>query len=496
MRRKLSLFICILSFIAGCAPHAKVQHLSFDSSFIANEVERRLNAYDSIKKEYNPYPISLQKQIDSICDSFNDTIPNAIRSSITNLLNAELAGKRIFRVTPYEEAIMDFEKYDHVNAKIFNKKVNFEDTIFKTDINCINYNFEVARSFLNTHFYHPALFEFCVFPKIVSFVQDTFLSTSEFSFNKFNDVVSFRLASFSCNANFESCHFGNSICFYNSTISKDLEFSTSRFDYLLCLRGAHFSDASHIYFDKASLPDMIDCSYTTGLKNDVDLTGANFENPLRYNKEKDKYTAPHYISLYKSDISKFHLDYIHFRLITDSTLAHYPDFPRKIPKDEAEAMYEALLSNFKTRGQMESYQLLDIEYQQYKWKNSTLPFFVIFPACWWNFGYQKGRVFLWVLGFLLVFTAITYRYIGYLNNVYKLEKIGNMDAILRLGKRRKMVPLRLWYSFVYTAAIFFRLTLKIEAIDYKKTKGTLYIILVYTVGLVCLAYMANYIVQK
>ena len=55
---------------------------------------------------------------------------------------------------------------------------------------------------------------------------------------------------------------------------------------------------------------------------------------------------------------------------------------------------------------------------------------------------------------------------------------------------------RLWYSFVYTAVIFFSLSLKISNVNFRNKGGTMYIMFVYTLGLICLAYMANFVLQK
>jgi len=55
---------------------------------------------------------------------------------------------------------------------------------------------------------------------------------------------------------------------------------------------------------------------------------------------------------------------------------------------------------------------------------------------------------------------------------------------------------RWWYSFIYTASIFFRLTLKLDNLKYTDKRWTAYVMLVYLIGVVCLAYMANFVLQK
>lgn len=60
--------------------------------------------------------------------------------------------------------------------------------------------------------------------------------------------------------------------------------------------------------------------------------------------------------LYRSDISKFLFDYRYFQLIFTDTL-----HKEHLSRDEKISIYEAALKNFKDRGQLESYRLLDFE---------------------------------------------------------------------------------------------------------------------------------------
>jgi hypothetical protein len=55
---------------------------------------------------------------------------------------------------------------------------------------------------------------------------------------------------------------------------------------------------------------------------------------------------------------------------------------------------------------------------------------------------------------------------------------------------------RIWYSLMFTSTVFFLLTLKIENIYFKEKRGTFYLFIVYTSGLLCLAYIANFVLQK
>ena len=73
------------------------------------------------------------------------------------------------------------------------------------------------------------------------------------------------------------------------------------------------------------------------------------------------------------------------------------------------------------------------------------------------------------------------------NDIYKKKP----DKLLL-----KMIGNRLWYSFVYTTNIFFRFTLNMDELKYSQKKGVIYLLLVYLIGIICIAYLANFVIQK
>ncbi|MFP9098556.1 hypothetical protein ACLI09_05825 [Flavobacterium sp. RHBU_24] len=116
---------------------------------------------------------------------------------------------------------------------------------------------------------------------------------------------------------------------------------------------------------------------------------------------------------------------------------------------------------------------------------------------WWNYGYNRFLIFKWTLVFVLLFTCFTFPFLVKLNAIYKIEKFGDMNDIdFKNGISAKNIIYRWWLAFAYTSAIFFGLSLKIENFDLKKILGSLYIMIIYTIGIVCLAYMANFILKQ
>jgi len=159
--------------------------------------------------------------------------------------------------------------------------------------------------------------------------------------------------------------------------------------------------------------------------------------------------------------------------------------------------YEGLLENFKTRGQTENYRLLDIEYQKFK-DNSPYKIFSKIDELWWDFGYQKQKVFLNTLIILLSFCFISLFTIRYLNkHIYPLsnnvEEIHPDNIYNHLGRR-------IWFTVFYTTTIFLLLTLKTENLrirySVKGILGVLYLLLIHGAGLTCLVFIVNFILQK
>jgi uncharacterized protein YjbI with pentapeptide repeats len=394
----------------------------------------------------------------------------------------------------------------------FMKNADFRMAQFSERAIFLDAQFSKRADFFWTQFSRNADFSGAKFLKFylegAQFLDSADFSSAEFQDNlfiatQFSEYADFRSAYFLDDANFTGTQFVKDADFTNTKFVKAADFQGVQFSTRSIFRNLKLSDSSFLIFSNAILADTLDFSFNNRIRNEIDLTDANFTDSTRYNSKSDKYIKPHFVYLYKTDISKFHLDYIHFRLLLPDSTLDEPRYKKKISDDEKDAMYEALLNTFREHGQQKSYQILDIEYQKFKWNYSWASFLTWLPVYWWNFGYDKEYVFLWTVGFIIFFTVINFFFLNYLNEkVYALENIPflpQLKNINNLGSvkiTRNNVRKRMWYSFVYTSSIFFRLTLKIEKINFQKIGGAIYLIIMYTLGLICLAYMANFVLQK
>jgi Pentapeptide repeats (9 copies) len=354
--------------------------------------------------------------------------------------------------------------------------------------------------FTSTFIKKPASFKSATFVQMVYFDSVAFNNTTNFfnaTFNEdielinalFRDYSDFTGVIFLKTADFTGAKFDQQVDFSGSNFGSSVDFSDVIFKNKISFKNLVLSPETQILFSNTVLPDTLDFSYnnSSSLDNEIDLTTANFTDS---GQNIDK---PHLIQFMKTEISKFHLDYYHFRLLIPDSIQS-PDNSKMriaISNDEKESIFEGLLNNFKVHGQNESYRKLDIEYKRFQFYRNwwTVPFYWI-SLLWWNFGYNKELIFLWTIFFALLFTSLNY---------FKLEKLNTSTYpidYLPKDYSKMTISRKYWYSFVYTSIIFFRLTLNVDKLSFNNIRGTIYILMIYALGLLCLAYMANFIIQK
>ncbi len=375
-----------------------------------------------------------------------------------------------------------------LSHSIFLDNIDFFNTIFLEKAYFSSATFSEEAHFTAATFSKKAEFSDAAFSKEAYFAGVTFSAWPDFSHANFSKEAYFSNATFSRGAMFYGTTFSKEVAFSDITFSEKSYFSSTTFSERVDFSGLQLSEDGYLIFSGCHLPETIDFSHISSIKNEINLIDIAFDSS-RFGPNGNSHL--YNILLYGSDVSKFHLNYTYFRLLP----LGYDG--KELPRDEAISLYEQLLKNFKDRGQWESYQKLDIEYQQYKWRTGPkiIRWFGYVSDGWWRFGYARQRVFMWAFGLLILFSFLTLPMLPFLQReVYPLEAISKIQRPYYHWRRR------LWYSFVYTGTLFFKLTLKTEKICFgakaRHIWGTLYVLLVYVVGIVCLAYMANFVLQK
>ncbi|MCX6350424.1 MAG: pentapeptide repeat-containing protein, partial [Bacteroidetes bacterium] len=265
---------------------------------------------------------------------------------------------------------------------------NFVDSTFIEEVIFCKATFTKYADFSAARFTKDAVFEGATFTKeaafgIAKFTKDadffatTFTKIADFTNATFTKDVVFSEATFTKSAWFRMSTFTKDAIFWGATFTKYADFSAARFTKDAVFRGMHLTDSASFNFEFSRLPNSLDFSENPKISNEIDFRVCFYKDTSYYNWITGKY-KPHHINLYKSDVSKFRLEYKYFLLW----------FPDEASNDERSSIYEALLLNFKVHGQTDSYQKLDIEYQEFKWKNTKVPWFGVFLRYWWNFGYN------------------------------------------------------------------------------------------------------------
>jgi hypothetical protein len=351
----------------------------------------------------------------------------------------------------------DTSKQLHWRAQ-FSSTAYFKSDTFLKELDCYN-----------VHFPNDVSFDQSIINGVADFSNDTFNSDAVFTDVKFLDQARFTNAIFQNTADFSYTIFRKSAIFSNIGLT----------------------DTTELDFYKSTFPDTLDFSDISPIPREINLSkGVEYD------------TCLHHIYIEGSDISKFRLDYHFFKLLfVDPKPPHLPMTP-----DQIDGVYENLLKNFQERGQLESYTLLDIEFNDYQW--SKKPFFVarwfhFFPHYWNAYGHDNARVFLWAGFFLLLFTCITYRHLEHLvKDVYLMTNVKDFKTLAEI----KMIPKktdrfreyleRFWNSLVFTSTIFFLFSLSINRFKFKYKRAAFYLLVVYTVGIICIAYMANFVINR
>jgi hypothetical protein len=153
--------------------------------------------------------------------------------------------------------------------------------------------------------------------------------------------------------------------------------------------------------------------------------------------------------------------------------------------------YESLLAKFKTEGEQDSYERVDIEYHQWRAAKGTAWDRIIswFEKEWWNYGYSKGRVVLWTLFFLGFFFLLNVVLWKQMQELYPISQECNFidraeqPVLFQLQKYVKI--------FLYTAYIFFSVKIDLPKLRITNFALVAYFFFQFLAGLWCLFFIFN-----
>lgn len=404
---------------------------------------------------------------------------------------------------------------------------DFSDSVFKEAVDFSDSQFDSILGFTRSQFYSTADFSKSHFDKHMAFFFSQFYSSASFAFSHFNSYAVFMESHFNSLVSFHKTHFDSSTAFIESHFASSSNFNESHFNStayftstcfvgVVNFRNVNFSSdvsfvSSHftstakfsgskfggkVNFSHAVLPEFLFFDKITQIEQKIDFSRAVLDSGR---------TVCH-IDMTHSDLSKIKLRYSRFQLFFSD---------RTLNNDDKSNVYEQLLKTQKDYGFTTSYEKLDKEYQQFQYEIKNRAWVGDLERLWWDYGYDKQLIFwntlkvfscFWLIN-LIFFRRISIK-IYRIENIWKSFKrsdktVFSIPLLLpRFMRRRngithnsvKIYPSTFVYSLFYTFLVFFGLRMSIEQINFRNKAGVLYLFLQYVAGIVCLAYLANYII--
>lgn len=366
----------------------------------------------------------------------------------------------------YQSSFLEAVKFSWV---IFNGDLNMSRSKFYDNVEFVRTYFNGYVDFFKSRFNNHIDFYGVKIKKGLNFSNSQLVNGVDLSFSDLYGDISFRNA-----------ELGGEVYFNNSQINNNLDFTGCKFDSLLDLSNSSIN--SNVLFSNSTLPSFMDLSNIRVINNLIDLT--DVKTNLRYKVCR--------LNLVNTDISKIKLRYDNFKLW----------FPKNTSYEIKCNVYDAMLTVFKNNGYSNSYKNLDIEYQKFKYQynNQLLNNFI--QEIWWNYGYNKEKIFSWIIWITFVLTFINTIFIKYLmGNVYEMNFL-NYDRIIDRNKLHHPVItffLNIPTGFLYTIILLmggaFGMRFNAYQIKLPNFLGLMYIISIGLLGISCSAFILNFIFE-
>lgn len=393
---------------------------------------------------------------------------------------------------------------------VLKRGTKIRSATFLSAVDFSSATFESIAAFALVHFNGEAYFSDATFDSVVVFDIATFEQKANFSFATFGSDVGFHSATFNSLANFSYATFGSAADFQNAAFELSADFRYAVFGSTADFRNATFEQ--NLIFDQTVLPDFLDMRYVE-ISEEIDFT---FARPPKSGKKC-------LISLKGTDINKIKLNMNLFQLwFPPDTLSDLIVFQSP---DDTSSIYELVLKKLADDGFIDSHRRLDIEYKRLKYRRNVDfgKYFNFLDDKWWTYGYEPEWIYFWTLMFWLSFSFVNIALFPILNDhVYRVSMLDRKRLkeyfqknmrLFRINLERKSWGI-LWdlagiplFGFIYllqvltyTAVIFFGLKMDME----KFQKGvvmnhaslTIYLMVVYITGLICVGFIANNIFTR
>lgn len=169
-------------------------------------------------------------------------------------------------------------------------------------------------------------------------------------------------------------------------------------------------------------------------------------------------------------------------------------------RDAVEFMYENLIEMQRKHGYISGQQQLEIERNELLLKHDG-SFQLFFSKHWWNYGYDKGRIFKWTMGLFFLFFFINMILGNYFyQNVYAIKSLEQLFESMSSESFWRGASFYFFGTLLYSMLVFFGIKLDINNFrvnrSIRSVAAAIYLYTFYIIGIVCLVFIANYILLK
>lgn len=435
------------------------------------------------------------------------------RDEPTNLLNHIVLHRTIYKLDTFNKRadfrLTQFDTIASFSKALFNSYADFTESKFDSKADFTEAKFDSNAFFHNTRFASSAAFSYVTFASQADFSSIKFSSYAHFVGAQFGSKVSFVWSKFDSTANFQNVKFDSRVSFINCKFKSKAYFSRTHFDSKADFSLVKFASSIHfietkfsdsltfkaaefngqVFFIGDTLPKYLDFSQVNIIANEIDFTKSVI-NP--------KYGTCN-INLTDAAIEKFRFRYKRFKLWFPSN--------GSIGYELKSNVYEELLKKQKDEGFTQSYEILDKEYREFQYIDSGAERGIWghllnwIDKNWWGYGYDKELIIRNIIIIFLAISLINTLILRHLTfRVYLSQDIIELLDTQKEKRWYSKASNYFLYSLFYTAIIFFSFKFDIEKLKVKENlKGwqsinLIYFFTIYLGGLVCLAYLANYII--
>lgn len=424
------------------------------------------------------------KQTDTIIIAKVDTFENiVIINDKTVKYRLVLSGKVFMKGISFYKSRFKNEVY--MNECQFFDRVDFSKAIFDSTLILYRTFFNKAGvfsdatfkglQFIDTQFEEDVQFHEANFKGATFFISSKFKKGAYFTGATFYDFASFNFSEFEQRPLFWQITSKDTITFYSAKLKSGIDFQSSKLGLLLGLN--NLESGGKIYFSDVTMPTYTDLSFLK-TERTIDF---NFINDSTYSED-------YKINIYGVDSEKL--------MLTNQFTLYFDDY---LSLDIKNSIYKQLLDNQMKNGYKNVYKSFDLKYKSFineNYNNFSERLFYFINRVWWNFGYNKQRVFLWAILFILIFSIpIRIWFKLFADKVYKFDKI-----FLRFNSNRKInnsiqrAISDYWVALIYTIFVFFNLKLDFERLSFENFLASTFILFIYTLGLICTAFIVNLII--